>query len=76
MQFEVPNTDTVYIQGIASCTNEDRMAEFFGSIGKIKMDRKTKKPKVQGLAVGNMQHLHAQPCQTMHSRTLAGVAVP
>ncbi len=46
MSFALPDTDTVYIQGLPPDANETTLAEYFGSIGIIKLDKKTKKLKI------------------------------
>jgi RNA-binding protein FUS len=46
MRFEVPETDTVYVSGLPRDTTESSLAEYFGSIGVIKMDKKTRKHKI------------------------------
>lgn len=46
MRFEVPDTDTVYVSGLPPDTTETSLAEYFGSIGIIKLDKKTKKHKI------------------------------
>ena len=46
MSFDMPSTDEVYIQGLPPDTNEAALAEYFGSIGLIKVDKKTRKPKI------------------------------
>lgn len=46
MSFEVPGTDTVYIQGLPPDTTEASLGDYFGSIGIIKKDKKTKAPKI------------------------------
>lgn len=45
MTFELPDTDTVYISGLTNVSEAD-IAEYFGSIGIIKMDKKTKTKKI------------------------------
>jgi RNA recognition motif-containing protein len=37
--------DTVYINNLPQDVTEDKLAAHFGSIGIIKMDKKTRKPK-------------------------------
>lgn len=37
--------DTIYITNLPDTVTEEKLAEVFGSIGIIKMDRKTEKPK-------------------------------
>eukprot|EP00798_Chlamydomonas_sp_ICE-L_P031588 gene31588-6782_t len=44
--FEMPETDMVYIAGLPDSTNEAELAEYFGSIGRLKMDKKTMKQKI------------------------------
>jgi RNA recognition motif-containing protein len=46
MAFVLPDTDCVYITGLPSSITEADVAEFFGSIGVIKFDKKQKKHKV------------------------------
>ena len=46
MSFEVPTTDTIYIGGLPPDTTEASLAEYFGSIGIIKLDKKTKGKKI------------------------------
>ena len=46
MSFALPDTDTVYITGLPPDTTESSLAEYFGSIGTIKLDKKTKKLKI------------------------------
>ena len=46
MSFELPDTDTVYVSGLPQGTTEATLGEYFGTIGTIKMDKKTKKPKI------------------------------
>ena len=48
MSFDLPTSDTVYIEGLPPNTTEASLAEYFGSIGIIKLDRKTKGKKVRG----------------------------
>ncbi|GAB5591917.1 hypothetical protein Unana1_06817 [Umbelopsis nana] len=38
--------DTIYITNLPDTVTEEKLAEVFGSIGIIKMDRKTEKPKI------------------------------
>ena len=40
MTFELPDTDMVYITGIAPGTTEKELATHFGSIGVVKYDKK------------------------------------
>ncbi len=42
MSFDLPETDMVYVSGLPSGTTEDDLAQYFGSIGVIKLDKKTK----------------------------------
>ncbi|CAD7700839.1 unnamed protein product [Ostreobium quekettii] len=44
--FEVPDTDTVYISNLPASITEQDLAEYFGSIGVIKTDKKLRKPKI------------------------------
>jgi RNA-binding protein FUS len=46
MSFDLPNTDMVYVSGLPPGASENDLAEYFGSIGKIKLDKKTKKLKI------------------------------
>jgi RNA-binding protein FUS len=46
MSFDVPNTDTVYVTGLPPNITEDDVAEYFGSIGVIKIDKKTRGKKI------------------------------
>ncbi|KXZ53901.1 hypothetical protein GPECTOR_6g819 [Gonium pectorale] len=46
MSFDVPDTDTIYVSGLPPNITEQDIAEYFGSIGIIKIDKKTKKPKI------------------------------
>jgi RNA-binding protein FUS len=46
MSFEVPHTDTVYVTGLPPNITEDDVADFFGSIGVIKIDKKTRGKKI------------------------------
>jgi RNA-binding protein FUS len=46
MSFDLPSTDTVYVTGLPPSTTESDLAEYFGSIGVIKIDKKTKKQKI------------------------------
>ena len=46
MSFDLPDSDTVYITGLPPNTTEETLATYFGSIGVIKLDRKTKGKKV------------------------------
>ena len=46
MSFALPDTDTVYITGLPPDATESSLAEYFGSIGTIKLDKKTKKLKI------------------------------
>jgi RNA-binding protein FUS len=46
MSFALPETDTVYVSGLPPDTTESSLAEYFGSIGIIKLDKKTKNKKI------------------------------
>lgn len=46
MSFELPNSDTVYVTGLPPNSTEKTVADFFGSIGTIKIDKKTRGQKV------------------------------
>lgn len=46
MSFDLPDSDTVYITGLPPDTTEESLAEYFGSIGVIKIDKKTRGKKV------------------------------
>ncbi len=46
MSFDLPTTDMVYVTGLPAGVTEDDIAGYFGSIGVIKLDKKTKKPKI------------------------------
>jgi RNA recognition motif-containing protein len=46
MSFDLPDTDTVYVSGLPKSITEADLAEFFGSIGIIKLDKKTKGKKI------------------------------
>jgi RNA-binding protein FUS len=46
MSFDLPDTDTVYVSGMPAGVSEGDIAEFFGSIGIIKLDKKTKSKKI------------------------------
>lgn len=45
MSFDVPDTDTVYISGFPENITEEEIAEYFGSIGVLKLDKKARPPK-------------------------------
>lgn len=45
MSFDVPDTDTVYISGFPDDITEPEIAEYFGSIGVLKLDKKARPPK-------------------------------
>ena len=53
MSFDLPDTDMIYIEGIPPGTSEKELAEFFGSIGVIKFDKK------QVSYLGLLQHSFA-----------------
>jgi len=38
--------DTVFVSGLPEDVTDDQIAEFFGSIGIIKIDKKTSRPKI------------------------------
>lgn len=38
--------DTIFVSGLPDTTTEEQLQEFFGSIGLIKMDKRTNKPKI------------------------------
>jgi len=42
--FEIPHTDTVYVSGLPGNISERDVEEYFGSIGIIKTDKKTRPP--------------------------------
>ena len=44
--IQIPETDMIYISGLPDSTTEKELAEYFGSIGKVKMDKKTKTNKI------------------------------
>ena len=44
MSFEMPDTDTVYVSGLPTNITEADVAEFFGSIGVIKLNKQTRPP--------------------------------
>ena len=46
MSFEVPSTDTIYISGMPQNVTEQDLIAHFGQIGKVKIDKKTKREKV------------------------------
>lgn len=46
MSFEVPNTDMVYVSNLPPGVKEADIKEYFGAIGVIKFDKKTKKDKI------------------------------
>eukprot|EP00200_Dunaliella_tertiolecta_P020012 CAMPEP_0202405404 /NCGR_PEP_ID=MMETSP1128-20130828/6988_1 /ASSEMBLY_ACC=CAM_ASM_000463 /TAXON_ID=3047 /ORGANISM="Dunaliella tertiolecta, Strain CCMP1320" /LENGTH=106 /DNA_ID=CAMNT_0049010079 /DNA_START=87 /DNA_END=403 /DNA_ORIENTATION=+ len=46
MSFDLPETDMVYITGLPPDITEKEVGEFFGSIGLLKQDKKTKQPKI------------------------------
>ncbi|EIE25454.1 hypothetical protein COCSUDRAFT_61671 [Coccomyxa subellipsoidea C-169] len=46
MSFDVPDTDMVYVSGLAEGTTEEMIATHFGSIGLLKQDKKKGKPKI------------------------------
>jgi RNA-binding protein FUS len=44
--FEIPHTDTVYVSGLPGNITERDVEEYFGSIGIIKLDKKTRSKKI------------------------------
>ena len=46
MQFDVPDTDTIYVSGLPAGVSEPEIAAHFGSIGVLKIDKKKEKPKI------------------------------
>ena len=46
LSYEIPETDMVYIQNLPKNITEDDLAEYFGSIGILKQDKKAKRPKI------------------------------
>jgi hypothetical protein len=46
MSFDVPDTDMIYVSGLAEGTTEEMIATHFGSIGLLKQDKKKGKPKI------------------------------
>lgn len=46
MSWQVPDTDTVYVDGLPQGISEKDVEEFFGSIGIIKTDKKTRGKKI------------------------------
>mmetsp|Transcript_6540 Transcript_6540/g.15713 ORF Transcript_6540/g.15713 Transcript_6540/m.15713 type:complete len:288 (-) Transcript_6540:571-1434(-) len=44
LQFDCPNTDTIYFSGLPTDITEDEVAKFFGQLGTIKMDKKKRPP--------------------------------
>ena len=46
MSFNVPHTDMVYVSGLPAGVTEADVEELFGSIGIIKLDKKTKGKKI------------------------------
>eukprot|EP00803_Ostreobium_quekettii_P001112 evm.model.scf_427.1 EVM.evm.TU.scf_427.1 scf_427:17526-18888(-) len=44
--YDMPDTDTVYITGLPATITEEDLAEYFGSIGVIKIDKKARRPKI------------------------------
>uniref|UniRef100_A0A7S0YJD3 RRM domain-containing protein n=1 Tax=Polytomella parva TaxID=51329 RepID=A0A7S0YJD3_9CHLO len=46
LTFNVPDTDTIYVSGLPKDVTEDEIAGYFGSIGILKIDKKTKRPKI------------------------------
>jgi RNA-binding protein FUS len=44
--FEIPHTDTVYVSGLPGGISERDVEEYFGSIGVIKLDKKTRTKKI------------------------------
>ncbi|KAJ9534993.1 hypothetical protein QJQ45_029647, partial [Haematococcus lacustris] len=46
MSFDLPSTDMVYVAGLPQNVTESDIAEYFGSIGVLKVDKKTGKKKI------------------------------
>ena len=46
MSFDVPDTDMVYVSGLPQNITEDEIAEHFGTIGILKVDKKKEKKKI------------------------------
>lgn len=46
MSFDLPDTDTVYVTGLPTTVSEKDVEEYFGSIGVIKTDKKTRGKKI------------------------------
>lgn len=46
MSFDLPDTDTVYVSGLPPGVSERDVEEYFGSIGVIKTDKKTRGKKI------------------------------
>ena len=46
MSWQVPETDTVYVDGLPQGITERDVEEYFGSIGVIKLDKKTRSKKI------------------------------
>ncbi|CAG8527842.1 1435_t:CDS:2 [Ambispora leptoticha] len=40
------STDTIYISNLSKDVTEEKLANFFGGLGKIKIDKRTQKPKI------------------------------
>jgi hypothetical protein len=46
LSFDLPDTDQIYVSGLPSGAGERDLEEYFGSIGVIKTDKKTKGKKI------------------------------
>lgn len=46
MSWQMPETDTVYVEGLPQGISERDVEEYFGSIGVIKTDKKTRGKKI------------------------------
>lgn len=44
LQFDVPETDTIYFAGLPTDITEDEVVKFFGQMGTIKLDKKKRPP--------------------------------
>lgn len=42
----MPETDTVYVDHLPTDVNEEQIAEYFGSIGLLKKDKRTRTAKI------------------------------
>ncbi|CAG8471068.1 11480_t:CDS:2, partial [Acaulospora colombiana] len=45
-QLTQKSTDTIYISNLSKEVTEEKLAEYFGSLGMLKMDKRTQKPKI------------------------------